>query len=113
MKIQAYWLLPTIILSFLLGLTLEKGSDSISAAHSVSQAGQTLSDLSKALEKVKNDIGEYPESIADITISASSPEFSEKLTSDIEYFKINSGYVAIIGMPHLAIMNNGEGVKYK
>jgi len=113
MKIHILWHIPVMVVSIILGFSLAKVDLSLEYAHGMSQAGQTLSDLSRALEIEKNKEGHYPECIESISITSSSPEFSEKLISNVSYHRTDSGYVAFVGIPHLALISPGESPKFE
>ncbi len=113
MKIHILWLIPIITGSLILGFGLAKVDASLEYAHGMSQAGQTLSDFSRALETEKVNSGQYPDNIENMPIPSSSPEFSEKLISKVSYHKTDSGYIAFVGIPHVALVSPGESPKFK
>lgn len=71
-------------------------------------AGQTLADLSRALEVRKKDTGTYPESIAAMQVDSASGDFSAELLARMVYRKTADGYIAFISTSGVAAVEPGK-----
>ena len=79
----------------------------------LSLAGQTLLDLSRALEKAKDASGAYPDSIDGLPVEASGGDFSQAALQRVVYRKTADGYVAFVGNPRAVFIEPGNGVQFK
>lgn len=83
------------VLGFLVGTVRERRQ----TYSQMSLAGQTLQDVSRALELERAETGSYPSTLAGLTIASSSPEFSKTVLSKVLYHQTETGYVALVGLP--------------
>ena len=77
-----------------------------------SQAGQTLMDLSSALEDEKSATGSYPDSIGALRVTPSDGDFSKRLLHEIKYFRTIHGYVAFVGLPNVVYYDSQNGLHF-
>ena len=75
----------------------------------LSATGQTLADLSRALEETKLTIGIYPERIASLKMQGTSPEFSQEILMRTFYLRTEAGYIAFVGQPSVCYIQPGIG----
>jgi len=101
MKTHLIWALIALACIFI-GGGIQKLRDSSTRSGDASIAGQTLADLSRAIENAKMTTGTYPDSIKDLKVMPTSPEFSAELLKQVSYFKTANGFVAFAGLPGVA-----------
>lgn len=77
-----------------------------------SKAGQTLTDLSRALELEKERTGAYPDSITGLLVSGGG-DFSEDMLRRVVYRKTTNGYVAFVGAPHVVYIEPGKSAHFE
>ena len=104
-------------MSFLVGMKVGSASAklrlNIKKTQRGSQAGQTLMDLSSALEDVKSAKGAYPDSIGTLRVTPSDSDFSKTLLHEIKYFRTTEGYVAFVGWPHVVYYDTETGLHFE
>ena len=95
-----------------LGFGIEKLLESQRETGLGSMAGQTLVDLSRALEIEKTQSGAYPESIGGLTVLSDSAEFSQSVLRRVIYRKTTDGYVAFVGAPQAVYVEPGKSAQF-
>jgi hypothetical protein len=105
MKIHWAWLLVT---AEMIGRFRER----MNHMQQVSLSGQTLTDLSRALEGVKLTQGSYPETIGGLKVPTECGDYSEQILSRIKYYRTEEGYVAFVGLPAVALIQNRESPRF-
>lgn len=106
-------LIIVAIFACLVGVAIERLQQSVQHTQQSSSAGQTLVDLSKALDEEYRKMGEYPDSISDLKVHSDFGDFSEEILKKIKYFKTKSGYIAFTGRPEVAYIYPGVSTQYK
>lgn len=87
--------------------------NSVRSSQQVSLAGQTLADLSRAIELERNATGEYPDSINELTVDSSMGDFSPEMLKNVLYFRTDTGFVAFVGRPNVAYIYPGVSTQFK
>ena len=104
-------------MSFIVGMKVGSVSaklrDNIKKTQRGSTAGQTLMDLSSALEDEKSAKGAYPDSIETLRVTPSDGDFSKRLLHEIKYFRTTEGYVAFVGWPHVVYYDTETGLHFE
>jgi len=113
MKTNLGILVLAAVIGGLLGFGLEKAMASRQRIQLASAAGQTLADLSRALEIEKQRSGAYPDSISSLPVLSDSGEFSQALLRQVVYRKTTDGYVAFVGTPRVAYIDTGKSVQFE
>ncbi len=108
-----YACILTAVVTGTTGIFVGKIGESIKVAQRSSLAGQTLADLSRALESEKERTGHYPTSIPQVNTSPEHPEFSEAILRDTIYYKTEDGYIAFVGLPNVAYIHPGSSTLFK
>jgi type II secretory pathway pseudopilin PulG len=106
-------LLIVAIFACLGGVAIERLHQSVQHTQQSSSAGQTLVDLSKALDEEKRKSGEYPDSISDLKVHSDFGDFSKEILKEIKYFKTETGYIAFTGRPKVAYIYPGVSTQYE
>lgn len=96
-------------LGFLVGTIYQRQS----MYSEMSLAGQTLLDVSRALESARSESGSYPSTLPEIRVTSSSSEFSKAVLSRVIYHKTETGYVALVGLPKVAYIQPGSSTEFK
>lgn len=112
MKTPYAWIILTAVAAGAAGLFIGQARVSIKINQRVSSAGQTLLDLSRTLESEKQKTGTYPHSITQL-IESSTDESPQNLLRDTIYYKTETGYIAFIGVPHVAYIHPGISTHFK
>ena len=113
MKINFLAFLVVTFASGLTGAGIMRVYSSIQLTQYRSSAGQTLVDLSRALESEKLKTGRYPDSIIDLKVDDSGGDFSSQILNDVIYYKTESGFIAFVGAPHVAYIYPGVSTQSK
>jgi hypothetical protein len=113
MKIHYAWLILAVVVAVTIGIFVGKISESIKITQRLSLAGQTLVDLSRALESEKERTGHYPKSIPQVSASSEDSEFSTDILRDTIYYKTEDGYIAFVGLPKVAYIYPGVSTSFK
>lgn len=113
MKSNSLALLIVALVAGLAGAGIMHVCGSAQAARQISSTGQTLVDLSRALESEKERTGSYPDSIHHLKVEASGGDFSSGILKEVIYFKTESGFVAFVGRPHVAYIHPGVSTQYQ
>lgn len=111
MKSLSYFLI--CIASGSLALLAQHEFSIIYENQALSHTGQTLQSLSQALEEMKLDSGEYPESINGLIVDTEAGDFSHDVLLRVKYFKTESGYVAFVGRPKVSYIFPGTGSRHE
>lgn len=106
-------LLLVAILSGLGGMAIERFHSMITHIQQSSSAGQTLVDLSRALDEEKRKVGVYPDSISGLKVQSDYGDFSEEILRETLYYKTETGYIAFVGRPNVAYIYPGVSTQYK
>ena len=106
-------LLTVAFVAGLAGAGITHVRSSIKATQHSSLAGQTLADLSRALESEKQKTGRYPDSITELRVHDSGGDFSPEILKEIIYYKTETGFVAFVGRPNVAYIHPGVSTQYK
>jgi hypothetical protein len=77
-----------------------------------SLTGQTLTDLSRALEIEKERTGAYPDSITRLPVSGGG-DFSEAILRRVVYRKTTNGYIAFVGAPHVVYIEPDKSAHFE
>ena len=112
MKYRALLLLVAIV-SGLAGMAIERWNYTRKHVQQSSSAGQTLVDLSRALEKEKRKEGKYPDSISNLNVQSDYNDFSEEMLKETFYYKTETGYIAFVGRPNVAYIYPEVSTQYK
>lgn len=113
LKIHIGWLLPIVAVSILTGALIEKWNAKFERIGQASLASGTLAKVSAALEVVRIEKGNYPDSIAELRVTAERGDFSEDVLRQITYLKIENGFVAFVGVPQLVYIRPGISPQFK
>ena len=113
MKPSFLTLLVVAIIAGLAGAGIAHVRSSVKATRHSSLAGQTLVDLSRALESEKEKTGRYPDSIIELKVHDSGGDFSLEILKDVIYYKTEKGFVAFVGRPNVAYIHPGVSTQYK
>jgi hypothetical protein len=112
MKTNLGFLVIAAVAGGLLGFGVEKILASQRRMGSGSIAGQTLTDLSRALESEKERSGAYPESISGLEVLSDSGEFSPAVLRRVVYRKTTNGYVAFVGSPDVVYIEPDKSAQH-
>jgi hypothetical protein len=112
MKTHLIWALIALA-CILIGGGIQKLRDSTTLSGDASIAGQTLADLSRAIENAKTTTGTYPDSIKDLKVTPTSPESSAELLKKVLYFKTHEGFVAFVGVPMVVYIRPGTSAIFQ
>jgi len=113
MKPSFLTLLAVALIAGMAGAGITRVFSSIQIAKHSSFAGQTLADLSRALESEKEKTGRYPDSIAALKVESSGGDFSPEILKEVTYYKTETGFVAFVGGPHVLYIHPGVSTQYK
>lgn len=102
-----------MVVSFVAGIIFQGVWVTVEAAQKMSIAGQTLADLSRAIEVEKESKNVYPDSIAGLKVISDGGDFSEEVLSRVTYIKTESGYFAFVGLPRVAYVEPGIGPHFR
>ena len=97
----------------LLGFCGERMWTAARDSQQYSAAGQTLADLSRALEVRKMKTGTYPESIAALHVDSTSGDFSAELLAQVVYRKTADGYIAFVATPGVVAVEPGKSLWFE
>ena len=79
-----------------------------------SQAGQTLTDVSRALLEVKLSKGEYPPSLEGIPLPPDQAgDFSAEIWRHVIYRRTENGYIAFVGIRSVAYIEPDKACNFK
>lgn len=109
---RTLWFL-SVAAAFAAGIGVEKGLALQRQNRWVSAAGQTLQDLSRALESHRLEHGAYPESLTALRVGSESPDFVPGLVEQVLYLPSEAGYAAILGAPAFSHVGPGEPVRHR
>jgi type II secretory pathway pseudopilin PulG len=93
------------------GITNEMNS--MRSSQQLSLAGQTLSDLSRAIEAERTRTGKYPDSIRELDVQGSHGDFSAEILKSVHYFRTDNGFVAFVGRPKVSFIYPGVSTQHK
>jgi type II secretory pathway pseudopilin PulG len=113
MKPRFLTLLVVALIAGLTGAGITRAFSSIKNTQHSSFAGQTLADLSRALESEKEKTGRYPDSIAALKIESSGGDFSPEILKEVTYYKTETGFIAFVGGPNVSYIHPGVSTQYK
>ena len=113
MKTNLGFLVVAAVAGGLLGFGVDKILASQRRMGLGSVAGQTLTDLSRALELEKERAGAYPESISGLQVISGGGDFSQAVLRRVVYRKTTDGYVAFVGSPDVVYIEPGRGAQFK
>ena len=113
MKTHTGVTLLLMVVSFVAGILFQGAWLSVKAAQQASIAGQTLSDLSRAIQSEKEINGFYPDSIAGLNVNSEEGDFSEGVLREVTYFRTENGFIAFVGLPRVAYIHPGIGTHFK
>ena len=102
-----------MVVCFIAGILFQGVWVTVEAAQQVSIAGQTLADLSRAIELEKGSKGVYPDSISGLTVMSDGGDFSEDVLRRVTYVKTANGFIAFVGLPRVAYIQPGNGVHFQ
>jgi hypothetical protein len=114
MKIHWAWLLMTALVAGIAGQAIGRYCEMMKVTQQASMAGQTLADLSRALEGVKLTQGSYPETIGGLKVPTESGDHSEQILSRVKYYRTGEdSYVAFVGIPAVSVLRNGVPPRFE
>ena len=108
------FLLPVVALvAGLAGAGLADLHHTQQSTQHLSSAGQTLADLSRALEAQKEQTGRYPASIAGLNVPGNDGDFSAEVLRNVIYHRTEAGFIAFVGVPSVAYIQPGSSTQYR
>jgi hypothetical protein len=105
-------ILSAILLSLgtaFIGYSAGKIGGRITHVQDGSLAGQTLTNVARALAIHRDSEGSYPESLDGITVQPEGGKHSELFLRHVIYRRTERGYLAFVGVRGVAYIEPGQG----
>ncbi len=113
MKVHIGWVIVAAGLSFGITFIGCRLGERVTRSQDGSMAGQTLVNLSRALESHKTPEGAYPESLDGISVANTGGDYSAEFLRHVIYRRTDDGFVAFVGLPGVAYIDSHKTCLYE
>ena len=106
MKVHISWVIVAAVISCGVTFIGCRLGGHVTRLQDGSMAGQTLVNLSRALESRKTPEGAYPESLDGISVENTGGDYSKAFLRHVIYRRTDDGFVAFVGLPGVAYIDS-------